>query len=189
VLSGEVNPSGKLPVTFAKQQSDYPCFQYDKEGYPGVDRQVYYKEGIYVGYRYFDTKRVKPMFPFGFGLSYTSFRYGKPTTNTTTLSQDGSAVISIPITNTGKRKGKEVVELYVSQPTCSVDRPAKELKGFEKVELNPGETKMVQFTVTPRDLAYYSEALHAWKTEAGTFKVLIGASETDIRGSVSLEYK
>jgi beta-glucosidase len=189
VLSGAVNPSGKLPVTFAKQQSDYPCFQYGKEGYPGVDKQVYYKEGIYVGYRYFDTKRVKPVFPFGFGLSYTTFQYGKPTISSTTLSQDGSAKVRIPITNMGKRKGKEVVQLYISQPSCSVDRPAKELKGFEKVELNPGETKTVEFTITPRDLAYYSEDLHAWKTEPGTFKILIGASETDIRGNLNLQYK
>jgi beta-glucosidase len=187
VLSGEVNPSGKLPVTFAKRQSDYPCFQYGKEGYPGVDKQLYYKEGIYVGYRYFDSKHVKPTFPFGHGLSYTTFSYGPAFAGT--MSWDDTIVVTVPITNTGKRKGKEVVQLYLSYPAGSVDRPAKELKGFKKVELNPGETKEVGFTLTSKDFAYYDEVLHAWKTEPGTVKILIGASETDIRRSVSLPYK
>lgn len=113
VISGEVNPSGKLPVTFAKRQADYPCFQFGEEGYPGIDDQVYYKEGIYVGYRWFNTKKVAPLFPFGFGLSYTTFKYGKATLSAKEMTVDGSLTLSVDVTNTGKRDGKEVVQLYI----------------------------------------------------------------------------
>ncbi|MDD6895485.1 MAG: glycoside hydrolase family 3 C-terminal domain-containing protein [Prevotellaceae bacterium] len=181
VLSGKVNPSGKLPITFAKNMMDYPCFQYGEEGYPGVDDQVYYKEGIYVGYRHFDTRKVKPQFPFGFGLSYTTFKYGKPTLSGNT--------VSVSVTNTGTREGKETVQLYVGDVKCSVDRPVKELKGFEKVSLAPGETKTVSFTIAPRDLQFFDEATHQWKSEPGKFKLYIGASSADIRGVVDYELK
>ena len=181
VLSGKVNPSGKLPITFAKNMMDYPCFQYGEEGYPGVDDQVYYKEGIYVGYRHFDTRKVKPQFPFGFGLSYTTFKYGKPTLSGNT--------VSVAVTNTGTREGKETVQLYVGDVKCSVDRPVKELKGFEKVSLAPGETKTVSFTIAPRDLQFFDEATHQWKSEPGKFKLYIGASSADIRGVVDYELK
>ena len=181
VLSGKVNPSGKLPITFAKNMMDYPCFQYGEEGYPGVDDQVYYKEGIYVGYRHFDTHKVKPQFPFGFGLSYTTFKYGKPTLSGNT--------VSVSVTNTGTREGKETVQLYVGDVKCSVDRPVKELKGFEKVSLAPGETKTVSFTIAPRDLQFFDEATHQWKSEPGKFKLYIGASSADIRGVVDYELK
>ena len=181
VLSGKVNPSGKLPITFAKNMMDYPCFQYGEEGYPGVDDQVYYKEGIYVGYRHFDTRKVKPQFPFGFGLSYTTFKYGKPTLSGNT--------VSVAVTNTGTREGKETVQLYVGDVKCSVDRPVKELKGFEKVSLAPGETKTVSFTIAPRDLQFFDEATHQWKSEPGKFKFYIGASSADIRGVVDYELK
>ena len=176
VVSGKVNPSGKLPITFAKQMKDYPCFQYGEEGYPGVHDQVYYKEGIYVGYRHFDTRKVQPRFPFGYGLSYTTFKYGKPTIAGNT--------VSVAVTNTGKREGKEVVQFYVGDVKCSVDRPVKELKGFEKVSLAPGETKTVSYTISPRDLQFFDEATHEWKSEPGKFKIYVGASELDIRGAV-----
>ena len=181
VLSGKVNPSGKLPITFAKNMMDYPCFQYGEEGYPGVNDQVYYKEGIYVGYRHFDTRKVKPQFPFGFGLSYTTFKYGKPIV-------EGDKV-TVAITNTGAREGKEVVQLYIGDVKCSVDRPVKELKGFEKVSLAPGETKSVTFTISPRDLQFFDEATHQWKSEPGKFKLYIGASSADIRGVADYELK
>ncbi|MGM9697968.1 MAG: glycoside hydrolase family 3 C-terminal domain-containing protein, partial [Prevotella sp.] len=176
VISGKVNPSGKLPITFAKNMMDYPCFQYGEEGYPGIHDQVYYKEGIYVGYRHFDTRKVQPQFPFGFGLSYTTFKYGKPTISGNT--------VSVSVTNTGNREGKEIVQFYVGDVKCSVDRPVKELKGFEKVTLAPGETKTVSYTIAPRDLQFYDEPTHQWKSEPGKFKVYVGASELDIRGSV-----
>ncbi|MCQ2095571.1 MAG: glycoside hydrolase family 3 C-terminal domain-containing protein [Bacteroidaceae bacterium] len=194
VISGKVNPSGKLPVTFAKRQEDYPCFQYGPEGYPGIEKrvddkvthQVYYKEGIYVGYRHFNTNKVEPQFPFGFGLSYTTFRYGKASA---TANADGTWTVSVPVTNTGKVFGKEVVELYISDDECSVDRPAKELKGFTKLALSPGETKDATFTVTRRDLSFFDEATHAWKAEPGTFTAHVAASETDVRSTVTLELR
>ena len=180
ILSGKVNPSGKLPITFAKNMMDYPCFQYGEEGYPGIHDQVYYKEGIYVGYRHFDTRKVQPRFPFGFGLSYTTFKYGKPTISGNT--------VSVSVTNTGKREGKEIVQFYVGDEKCSVDRPTKELKGFEKVSLAPGETKTVSYTISPRDLQFYDEATHQWKSEPGKFKIYVGASELDIRGTVEYNH-
>jgi beta-glucosidase len=189
VLSGAVNPSGKLPVTFAKQQSDFPCFQYGAEGYPGVNKQVYYKEGIYMGYRYFDTKKVAPEFPFGFGLSYTTFKYGRPVLSSAVIGDGGSITVTVPVTNTGKVKGKEVVQLYIGDEQCSIDRPVKELKGFDKVELNPGETKQVSFTITPDALKFYSEQQHAWVAEPGKFKAYVCASETDVRGTAEFELK
>jgi beta-glucosidase len=189
VLSGKVNPSGKLPVTFAMKQSDYPCFQYGKEGYPGLNKQVYYKEGIFVGYRYFDTKNVKPQFPFGFGLSYTTFKYGKPLLSASAMTNDGKITLTTTVTNTGKRAGKEIVQLYIGDEKCSVERPLKELKGFRKVALNPGETKTVTFDITPEDLQFFSEAQHKWVAEPGKFKAYVCASSEDVRGTSEFELK
>jgi beta-glucosidase len=189
VLSGKVNPSGKLPVTFAMKQSDYPCFQYGKEGYPGLNKQVYYKEGIFVGYRYFDTKNVKPQFPFGFGLSYTTFKYGKPLLSASAMTNDGKITLTTTVTNTGKRAGKEIVQLYIGDEKCSVERPLKELKGFRKVALNPGETKTVTFDIMPEDLQFFSEAQHKWVAEPGKFKAYVCASSEDVRGTSEFELK
>lgn len=182
-LTGEVNPSGKLPVTFAKEQQDYPCFQYGEEGYPGVDGQVYYQEGIYVGYRWFNTKGVKPQFPFGFGLSYTTFKYGRPALSAESLSADGKLTLTVSVTNTGKRAGKETVQLYIGDEKASAERPRKELKDFAKVELQPGETKTVSFDITTEALQFWSDKTHSWTAEPGRFKVYVCASETDVRGT------
>lgn len=187
VLSGEINPSGKLPVTFAKKLGDYAYTQYGEEGYPGVDNQVYYKEGIYVGYRHFDTHRVKPQFPFGFGLSYTTFKYGKPRMSSTTLTKDGTVTVSVDITNTGKRAGKETVQLYIGQKHPALPRPAKELKGFEKVSLAPNETKTVSFAITPDLLAYYSEGSHNWTVDRDSFTAYICSSSEDVRGKIDFK--
>lgn len=187
VLSGKVNPSGKLPVTFGKDLDDYGFAHYGKEAYPGVDGQVDYKEDIYVGYRWFDTKHITPRFPFGFGLSYTTFKYGKATLSADRISSNGHISLRIPITNTGKCFGKEIVQLYISDEQCSVNRPAKELKGFEKVSLNPGETKTVTFNITPEQLQYYNSDKHSWVSEPGKFKVYVCASSSDIRSSVDFE--
>ena len=189
VLSGAVNPSGKLPVTFAARQADYPCFQYGREGYPGVDMQVYYNEGIFVGYRWFDTKGVRPRFPFGHGLSYTTFKYGKPVLSATSMTAGDSLTLTVPVTNTGKRAGKEVVQLYIGDEKTSVERPAKELKGFEKVALEPGETKTVSFTIIADDLSFYCEKTHGWVAEPGVFRAYVCASETDVRGTAVFELK
>ena len=182
-LTGEVNPSGKLPVTFAKEQQDYPCFQYGEEGYPGVDGQVHYKEGIYVGYRWFNTKGVKPQFPFGFGLSYTTFKYGLPALSAESLSAGGKLTLTVSVTNTGKRAGKETVQLYIGDEKASAERPRKELKDFAKVELQPGETKTVSFDITTEALQFWSDKTHSWTAEPGRFKAYVCASETDVRGT------
>lgn len=182
-LTGEVNPSGKLPVTFAKKQQDYPCFQYGEKGYPGVDGQVHYKEGIYVGYRWFNTKGVKPQFPFGFGLSYTTFKYGRPELSAESLSAGGKLTLTVSVTNTGKRAGKETVQLYIGDEKASAERPRKELKDFAKVELQPGETKTVSFDITTVALQFWSDKTHSWTAEPGRFKAYVCASETDVRGT------
>ena len=200
VLFGDVNPSGKLPYTIQPTLADYPAHQYGEIAYPGVDKQVYYKEDIFVGYRYADlygTRRPikyvsqgeqytinppkrKALFPFGFGLSYTTFEYGKAMLN--------GDQITIAVTNTGKRAGQEVVQLYVSDSKASVVRPKKELKGFSKVALQPGETKQVTFTITPEMLAFFDAEAHEWVTEAGQFVLHIASSSADIQASVPYMY-
>ena len=194
VLSGKVNPSGKLPVTFAVRQQDYPCFQYGEKAYPGVNGQVFYDEGIYVGYRWFNsvmnTKKIKPQFPFGHGLSYTTFKYGKPVLGSNRMSsQQGGISVTLPVTNTGSVKGKEIVQLYIGDDKCSVDRPAKELKGFRKVELQPGETKDVTFEITADDLSFFDEHAGQWRVEPGKFTAYFCASETDVRQKASFTYE
>ncbi|MCR5817481.1 MAG: glycoside hydrolase family 3 C-terminal domain-containing protein [Prevotella sp.] len=189
VLTGLVNPSGKLPITIAKRYEDYPYVKYDKEAYPGISQekqkgkpnsQVYYKEDVFVGYRGFEKDKTQPLFPFGFGLSYTSFDYGKPTV---TLNGDNICV-SVTITNTGKRTGKETVQVYVSAPkNKQIEKPAKELKSFGKTRLlQPGESETLYIVIPRSELASWDEATHQWLVDSGTYTVMIGASCTDIRG-------
>ena len=188
VLSGKVNPSGKLPVTFAKTLEDYPYYKYGKKAYPGENKQVYYSEGIYIGYRHFDTRKVKPQFPFGYGLSYTTFRYGKPILSSPSITADSPITVSVPVTNTGKVAGKEIVQLYIGDMECSVDRPRKELKNFVKLNLAPGETQMAEFTITLDDLKYYSEAIHGWTVEPGTFRAYLSTNSSDEGCYVEFSY-
>ena len=198
VLTGRVNPSGKLPFTFPVALEDGPIKT--PEQYPGVpgDRkwesfassvpilEETYSEGIYVGYRWFEAQRVTPLFPFGHGLSYTTFEYGAPTVSAKKTA-DGAVTVSVPVANTGTVAGAEVVQFYVSDPEASVDRPVKELKGFCKVWLEPGETKSVSVDLTRESLSYFDAGNHRWTAEPGRFDVLVGASSADIRGSVSFE--
>ena len=188
VLSGKVNPSGKLPITFAKTIEDYPYYQYGQKAYPGENKQVYYSEGIYIGYRHFDTRKVEPQFPFGYGLSYTTFMYGEPTLTSAHITNDAPITVSVPVTNTGKVAGKEIVQLYIGDMECSVDRPRKELKNFVKLDLAPGETKMAEFTITLDDLKYYSEAIHGWTVEPGTFRAYLSTNSSDERCYVEFSY-
>jgi len=177
VLFGDVNPSGKLPDTLAARREDYPDFGH----FPGTKGQVSYAEGIYVGYRHFDKAKITPLFPFGYGLSYTTFRYGALTLDQAALAPDGTVTASLDVTNTGRRAGAEVVELYVHDPQPKIDKPVRELKNFAKVELAPGETKTVRFQLVPRALAYCDVPGKQWKADAGDYDLQIGASSRDIR--------
>lgn len=189
IISGEVNPSGKLPISFPKKLEDIGAHAFDKLCYPGDSVNVYYKEDILVGYRWLDTKKIEPLFPFGFGLSYTTFQYGKPTISSKSITVADSLVVTIPVKNTGKVAGKEVVQLYVNDEKSSLPRPLKELKGFKKISLQPGEEKMVSFTLTKESLSYYDDRKNTWIAEPGKFKIMIGASATDIRGIVDFILK
>ncbi|MEO6547230.1 MAG: glycoside hydrolase family 3 C-terminal domain-containing protein [Ferruginibacter sp.] len=175
VISGEVNPSGKLPFSFPKKLEDNAAHSFGKLSYPGDSINQYYKEDILVGYRWFDTKKIQPQFAFGYGLSYTSFELRKLTTNKTTYEKDDVIHIKFTIKNTGLRSGAKVAQVYVSDPVCSVVRPVKELKAFEKVFLQPGETKMVE-NVEVANLAFYDEGRKDWNIEAGDFVLQLGNS-------------
>lgn len=190
VLFGDVNPSGKLPVSFVKQWKDSPAYGH----YPGENLEVDYAEGIYVGYRYFDKQKIEPLFPFGYGLSYTKFDYSDLKISPEKVSSDKAAPgqllkVSLRVRNSGARAGAEVVELYLHDGHSSVDRPIKELKGFRRVALAPGETKLIDFTLDRSAMAYYSTAKKDWVTEPGQFGVLVGSSSRDIqlKGSFDLE--
>ena len=186
VIFGDINPSGKLPITFPKKLSDSPAHKSEKT-FPGDDK-VFYDEGIFVGYRHFDTKNIEPLFPFGHGLSYTVFTYKNLTINRKKLTKDGVLDISMDLINSGKVIGSEVVQLYVSDLISSVERPLKELKRFKKVTLQPGGQAHVSFQLTPEDLAFFDEESHKWKIENGIFKLLIGSSSKDIRLETEFEY-
>ncbi len=177
ILFGDVNPSGKLPTTFAAQRSDYP----DVDNFPGKNGHVKYAEGIYVGYRHFDKKPIEPLFPFGHGLSYTKFDYKNLKSAKPTLKPDGKAEFNVDISNSGLRAGEEVVQLYVHDLKPQVDKPVRELKGFARVMLEPGETKPVTFQIAPRNLAYFDVAGKRWKADAGDYEIEVGASSRDIR--------
>ncbi|MBQ7310391.1 MAG: glycoside hydrolase family 3 C-terminal domain-containing protein [Alistipes sp.] len=181
VLVGDINPSGKLPFTFPVQLADtgaHSMGQFSKDG------EENYGEGLLVGYRWNDAKDVAPLFAFGHGLSYTTFEYGEAKINRTTIKQGGKVTITVPVTNTGKCFGKEVVQLYIADREATVMRPEKELKGFVKVALDAGQTKEVEFTVDSSALSYFDDKSHSWVAEPGEFEALIGAASNDIRTSV-----
>ena len=187
ILSGAVNPSGKLPFSFPAKLTDCGAHAFDELSYPGDSIKQEYKEDILVGYRWHDTKEIPALFPFGHGLSYTTFTYGKPVASAKAMAADGTLTVTVAVKNTGSIAGKEIVQLYVGDDKCSVLRPVKELKHFAKVALAPGEEKSVTFTLTPDDLKFYDEASAAWKYEPGKFKAYVCASSADVRGVVSFE--
>lgn len=177
IAFGVQNPSGKLPVTFPKQLADSPSHGF----YPGENLHTTYGEGIYVGYRGFDKRGVEPLFPFGYGLSYTQFDYTNLSVMPAKVTADGPVNVSLRVRNRGTRAGAEIVQLYVRDVKSSVDRPLKELKGFRRVVLAPGESRNVSFSLDRQALAFYSTASHGWVAEPGEFEVWIGASSRDIR--------
>ncbi|MEK3723121.1 beta-glucosidase [Paenibacillus sp. FSL H8-0034] len=176
LLFGDANPCGKLAETFPQKLEHNPSYLY----FPGVGDHVIYNEGIFVGYRYYDAADRAPLFPFGHGLSYTRFSYSDLTLSNKESLDTGTIHVSLNITNTGDRHGKEIVQLYVRDVVSTVVRPLKELKGFVKVELQPGETKAVTFVLEQRSFAYYNVDLQDWHVETGEFEILIGKSSTEI---------
>lgn len=188
VIFGHVNPSGKLPMTFPVRLDDVGAHAVGE--YPGTKRadsdivDIRYNEGVMVGYRWFDTKKIRPLFAFGHGLSYTTFGYGKLSADASKIGPDGAMTLSVDVTNTGSRAGAETVQLYISDTKASVKRPAKELKNFAKIYLEPGQTKTVTFTVRSSDLAFFDAGAHAWKAEPGEFRAHVGAASDDIRSSL-----
>ncbi len=176
LLFGNVNPSGKLAETFPKKLNDNPSYI----NFPGDAEKVEYREGLFVGYRYYDAAGVDPLFPFGHGLSYTCFEYTGIATDKKTMLDNETVMVNVKVKNTGKMAGKEIIQLYVRDMESSVIRPWKELKGFEKVELEPGEEKTVTFALGKRAFAYYNTCLKDWYVESGDFEILAGGSSKEI---------
>ena len=193
VLFGDVNPSGKLPYTWYQRLDD--CGAHALKAFPGEWRDDYkiideeYKEDIYVGYRWTDKQKIRPLFAFGHGLSYTTFQLGKPVADKRQITADEKISFSVPVTNTGSRAGAETVQLYVRDVKASVDRPVKELKAFQKVFLQPGETQTVSLTIDRSALSFYDSEAGGWTAEPGKFEALIGTSSNRLVGKCSFELK
>lgn len=193
VLTGDVNPSGKLPFTWPASLQDVGAHKLN--AYPGTwraDKKIIdeeYKESIYVGYRWADKEKTKPTFAFGHGLSYTTFAYGKAVADKTVMGADEMLTVTVPVTNTGSREGAETVQLYIRDLKSSLPRPPKELKGFCKVRLAPGETKEVVFTIGKDALSFYDDARREWVAEPGRFEALVAASAADIKSKVAFDLK
>lgn len=201
VLTGDINPSGKLPFTFPVAYEDGPIRT--EAQYPGIHsgkmgavehyrEPIYdmeYSEGIFVGYRWYESKDIKPLFAFGHGLSYTTFEFGAAESSKPSMTTDGSVTVTVDVTNTGSVAGAEVVQLYIEDNEASVERPAKELKGFSKVFLQPGEKAQVSFTITKDALSYFDADKHEWVAENGTFTAHVGSASDKIHSSVEFELK
>lgn len=208
VITGKINPSGKLPFSFPYRLEDNSAHASGELSYPGIERdpqpadeknpfaghmgnkpEQRYDDDILVGYRWHDTKKIPAMFAFGHGLSYTDFKYGKATASAKEFASDGSITVTVLVTNIGTTEGKETVQLYISDEKSSLPRPLKELKAFRKVSIAPGETKEVSFKVSADDLKFFDDKAHEWVAEPGKFKALIGSSSADIRATVPFSYK
>ena len=187
VLTGKVNPSGKLPFSFPVKLSDNAAHALG--AYPGENGNVEYKEGLLVGYRWHDAKNIKPLFPFGHGLSYTHFSYSKLRMSAKEMKKGESLTCTITLTNNGDRDGSEVVQLYLSDKKSALPRPPKELKGFQKVELKAGESREVSFVINEDLLQYYNDREQAWAAEPGRFEVLVGASSQEIKAKAVFDLK
>ncbi|KAF2970131.1 hypothetical protein GQX73_g3468 [Xylaria multiplex] len=185
VLFGLRNPSGKLPATFPRRLEDTPAYH----NWPGENLRVLYGEGLHIGYRHYDRVKVEPLFSFGHGLSYTTFEYGRPSLSNKVLTSSASIHLVMAVTNTGSVAGSETVQIYIRDERSALPRPEKELAAFEKVSLDPEETKHITVPLDKYAVGYYDPAKSAWIAEEGVFKVLIGASATDIRHSVTFEVK
>lgn len=187
VIFGKVNPSGKLPFTFPAKLEDNGAHALG--AYDPQDLSVEYKEGIYVGYRWAEKQNIKPLFAFGHGLSYTDFTYGEAKCSKPSVKAGSNVKVSIDVTNSGKVAGKEVVQLYIGDEESSLERPVKELKGFRKISLEPGETKTVTFEIEPDMLKFFDDAKHEWVLEPGRFTAYVGSASDDIRSEISFDVK
>jgi len=193
ILFGKVNPSGKLPVTFERRITDNPAYATFPNPVNQHPNEIAYSEGLYVGYRGYEKRKIKPLYAFGYGLSYTTFKYSdldiSPSKQNSlakisfTMSklEDDLVNVSFTVTNTGKRAGAEVAQLYVGQANSTVDRPIKELKGFKKVYLQPGQSQTVTLPLNQRSFAYWDEATQKWIALPGNYNVLVGAASDDIK--------
>lgn len=189
IVSGDVNPSGKLPFSFPKKIEDNAAHSFGTMSYPGDGKKQEYMEDILVGYRWFDTKKIAPLFPFGYGLSYTTFEYGKISTDKKEYASNETIKLSFTLKNTGKTAGAEIAQIYMSQPKASVIRPVKELKSFKKVFLSAGETRTVELEVKVQDMAFYNDKTHAWEVEPGEFVLCNASSSADVKSKISVRIK
>ena len=189
VIAGEVNPSGKLPFTFPEKLADNGAHAFGEKSYPGIGGEQTYMEDILVGYRWHDTKKIRPRFPFGYGLSYTTFVCGKASADRKTYAKGDSVVVRMTLANNGGRAGAETVQVYVGQGHPSVIRPVKELKAFRKVFLEAGESCEVRFELPVADFAFYDEKSGGWKVESDKYILYCGTSSGDIVSSVTIHVK
>jgi len=202
ILSGKTNPSGKLPITIEKKFEDSPGFGYIPSGmelYTGWGGDVIapkipvidinYKEDVFVGYRWYESKKITPLYPFGFGLSYTSFEFGSAKASSNEISKNGTVTVEFELRNTGRRAGAEVAQLYVQPLKSKVERPVKELKAFAKMELKAGETKTVTLKLKGSEFAYWDVKSHTWKVDAGNYNLLIGPASNNIKQTVKITIK
>ena len=184
VLSGEINPSGKLPFTFGVKLNDYGAHSFDKLCFPGDSIKEVYKEDILVGYRWFDTKNIAPQFAFGYGLSYTTFQLGKASVDKPKYGKNDTVKLTVSVANTGKVEGAEVIQAYVQDKVSSVPRPVKELKAFSKVILKAGESKVVTLELPVSEWGFYDETTKTFKVEPGQFVINLGTSSRDIKQQI-----
>jgi beta-glucosidase len=182
LLVGDASPSGRLPTTFPRRYEDNPTLV----NYPGEGGQVHYGENVFVGYRYYDLADVEPRFPFGHGLTYTTFEYGEVSLSSTEVVDGATLTVTVPVTNTGDRAGVEVVQVYVADREASVARPPQELKGFARLPLEPGETATASVELDLRAFSFWSPDGHAWVCEPGEFEIRVGSSSRHIRATATV---
>ena len=190
VVFGDVSPSGKLPMTYPVKIEDHPVHK-DPKLFPGdlKNLKIYYDDGIYVGYRYFDKENVEPLFPFGHGLSYTTFELSNIQVSTPKITKAGTFTVSVDVKNTGSKPGAEVVQVYLTDDEVSVERPPKELQGFDKVYLEPGEKKTASVELDQSAFEFYSEKEHKFLAETGSFTILAGNSSRDLPLQSKIDYE
>jgi beta-glucosidase len=182
-LTGKINPSGKLSETFPEHLEDTPTYP----DFPARNKEANYGEGILIGYRHYDTRKITPLFPFGFGLTYTTFAYSNLQVSAPAIKETESVSVQLKIKNTGRVAGKEVAQLYIHEQRSQVVRPEKELKAFAKITLQPGEEKIVQFELSKRDFAFYDASIHDWTVHPGNFDILVGGSSKDLTLKQTIE--